>query len=494
MKSAEPIPVIDLFAGPGGLSEGFSSVRAEEGQQAFEVRLSIERDFYAHRTLELRSFFRKLRSGRVPEAYYDYLRRAEDSEDLRRDKVAASKRKGIWMGGTVPIGYDVRERKLMVNQSEAKTVQLVFERYLELGSVRLLKNDLDRREIISATKPSRKGNARGGKPFSRGALYNLLSNPIYVGDIRHRKERYPGQHEAIVGRDLWERVQQRLDSRAVRRGEGSKTEAPRSPLAGKLFDESGEPLYVQGAARDRHRYRYYVSRRLVRGESEGVEKGWRISALEIEKTVSAAAQAMLGDRLAIALALEESGTDAHRLKPVLESARAWIERLRSDTEAASTLSELTERVDLSREGFRLSLKLPLLPPGAGSRAFTDHLSLNKLLPMQVKRRGVEMRMVLEGDSNPTRIDLPLLKAVTRARRWSQDLLAGRVQSVGELAKRERLDARSVRRLIPLGFLSSRIVEAIVEGRVPPELTVIELTRRIDLPLLWSAQDQAFGLS
>ncbi|HLM79742.1 MAG TPA: recombinase family protein [Terriglobales bacterium] len=406
-----------------------------------------------------------------------------------RDKVAASKRKGIWMGGSVPNGYDVRERKLVVNESEAKNVRHIFERYLKLGSVRLLKKDLDSSGIVSATRASRKGNTRGGKSFSRGALYNLLSNPIYVGEIRHRNERHPGQHEAIVSRELWERVRQQLGSRAVRQGEGRKTEATRSPLAGKLFDESGEPLYVQGAAKGQRRYRYYVSRRLVRGESKDPEHAWRISAPEIEQTISAAAQEILGDRAAIAIALEESGTDPDRLKPVLESAQVWIERLRSGTEAASALSELTERADLSRQGISLLLKLPVLPPGAGSRAAADHLSLNKLLPMQVKRRGVEMRMVLEGDSAPSRVDLALLKAVARARRWSQDLIAGRVQSVDELAKRDGVAARYVRELMPLGFLAPRIVQAIVEGHQPPELAVIDLTRRLDLPLLWSAQEE-----
>ena len=113
--------------------------------------------------------------------------------------------------------------------------------------------------------------------------------------------------------------------------------------------------------------------------------------------------------------------------------------------------------------------------------------------MQMKRRGVEMRMVLEGDSTPSRVDLPLLKAVARVRRWSQDLIAGRAQSVDELAKRERLDGRSLRRLLQLGFLSPRIVEAIAAGRQPLDLTVIGLTRRIDLPLLWSALEQVLGM-
>jgi hypothetical protein len=111
----------------------------------------------------------------------------------------------------------------------------------------------------------------------------------------------------------------------------------------------------------------------------------------------------------------------------------------------------------------------------------------------MKRRGVELRLVLEGDSGPSRIDLPMLRVVARAHRWSDELSSGQARSVDEIARRERLDRRSVRRLLPLGFLSPRVAEAIVEGRQPPDLSVMALTRRIDLPILWSAQEQAFGL-
>ncbi len=410
-----------------------------------------------------------------------------------RDKIAASKRKGMWVGGGLPMGYEVRERKLVVNEGQARTVRQIFERYLELGSVRLLKRDLDRRGIVSGVKISKNGRRRGGRPFSRGALYGLLSNPIYLGEIRHKNERYPGQQDAIVTRELWERVQQRLRARAVRRGEGRKTEAPRSPLAGKLFDENGEPLYVQGAAKGHRRYRYYVSKKLVRSGPEGAEHGWRLSAPELERSVSAAARQILTDRDAIAQAVEESGVDAHRLPALLKSAQAWIERLRAKTEAAAALADLIERTDLSREGIRVSLKVPVPPAEEQKGAPLCHIALTKFVPMQMKRRGVEMRMVLEGDSTPARIDLPLLKAVARARRWSQDLVSGRVQSVSEIARRKELDRRSVHRLLRLGFLSPRIVEAITEGRQPPDLTVIALIRRIDLPLRWRAQEQALDI-
>jgi site-specific DNA recombinase len=410
-----------------------------------------------------------------------------------RDKVAASKRRGIWMGGVLPLGYDARERKLVVRHDEAETVRGIFERYLELGSVRLLGNELRQRGIVSGARVSRNGNARGGKQFSRGALYHLLSNPIYLGEIRHKRECHPGQHEPIVSRELWERVQQRLRERGARSGEGRKTEAPSSPLAGKLFDESGAPLYVQGAAKGQRRYRYYVSRTLVRGTSEGIEQGWRIPAPEIEQRVSAAAQAVLGDRPAIALALEESGGDLNRLPAILKSAHSWSERLASRNEVAAALVELIERIQLGRESLHISLKLPLALAEPNDASSPLSLLLSRLVPMQMKRRGVEMRIVLEGDSNPARVDLPLLKAVARARRWADELKSGNVRSIGELARREGIDGRSVRRRIPLGFLAPRIIEAIAEGRQPVELTVEALTRLIDLPLLWSAQQQTLGI-
>jgi site-specific DNA recombinase len=266
-----------------------------------------------------------------------------------RDKVAASKRKGIWMGGTLPMGYDLRDRNLVVNHEEARIVKNIYERYLELGSVRLLKQDLNARGIFSAVKASKNGNHHGGKPFSRGGLYHLLSNPVFIGEVRHKKERHPGQHEGIVSRELWQRVQQRLREGTVRRGGIIKTMGQQSPLAGKLFDENSEPLLVQGAAKGRRRYRYYVSRKLIHGAApEDAEYGWRLSAPEIERSVSAAAQRMIADSNEIARVSEEAGIDAERLPSLLRSAQGWIERLRAEREAAPALSELVERVALSR--------------------------------------------------------------------------------------------------------------------------------------------------
>jgi DNA invertase Pin-like site-specific DNA recombinase len=239
-----------------------------------------------------------------------------------RDKIAASKRRGMWMGGTVALGYDVSEHRLVINPTEAETVKGIFQRYLELRSVRQLKDDLDRRGIISKTRLSRNGNRSGGKSFSRGALYELLSNPVYVGEIRHRKERHPGRHEPIMEREVWERAQRQLRDQAAR-CRAPATKAGPSPLAGKLFDEDGERLYVAGAAKGERRYRYYVSRHLVTRSADKVRNGWRLSGPEIERTVAVAARQLLHDHAAISCAPQNysGGGPSVRMAIVLCSAR-----------------------------------------------------------------------------------------------------------------------------------------------------------------------------
>ena len=404
-----------------------------------------------------------------------------------RDKVAASKRKGIWMGGVLPLGYDVRERRLVVNELEAQTVKHIFQQYLKLGCVRLLKQELDRRGIVSKSRVSRNGEGRGGKSFSRGALYHLLSNPVYLGEIRHKKERHPGQHEPIVNRTLWNHVQERLCGQATHRNGDTRTEAKGSPLAGKLFDERGEPLYVQGAAKNGRRYRYYVSKSLVRGESKSEQPHWRIPAPEIERIINAAVQQMLADKVAMARSFDESGIEPERLPSALRSAQVCAERLRAGIEAARYLADLTERVELKEGGAQISLTLPI---GADEGR---RLSVTSFFPVAIRRRGTEMRLVLTETNRTPPVNLPLLKTIARARRWAEELISGRACSIGEVAKREGVDRRSVRRLMRLAFLAPTIVEAIAEGRHRSELTAKGLTRQIDLPLFWRGQEQELGI-
>jgi site-specific DNA recombinase len=411
-----------------------------------------------------------------------------------RDKIAASKQKGMWMGGLVPLGYEVQERRLVVNEAEAETVREIFRRYLELGSVRLLMEELNRRGIRSKVRVARNGNRSGGNSFFRGALYVLLSNPIYVGEIRHNGVRHPGLHESIVDRQLWEKTQLLLRSRAVR-GASRTRKSVASQLIGRLFDESGQSLTPSHAVKGERRYRYYVSRSLIKGTADSAGRGWRLPAPEVERTVAASACQILSDRTAIAAAAQASALADNRLPAIFSEAEAWRARLRSEVEAAAVLSGLVDRVDLTDTGIRVSLKVPIPDTTAMPATNTNQLIIVRFFPMVIRRRGVEMRLVIDNNRTPApRADAALLKAVARARQWSEDLLIGGAQSVAEIAQREGVGERYVRRLMRLGFLAPQIVQAIVAGNQPPELTAEHLAERIDLPLLWSAQEQAVGMA
>ncbi len=337
-----------------------------------------------------------------------------------RDKIAASKQKGMWMGGLVPLGYDVHERRLVVNQAEAVTVREIFRRYLELGCVRLLMEDLNRRDIRSKVRVAKNSRKSGGNSLSRGALYELLSNPIYIGEIRHKGIRHPGLHELIVEQELWDKTQLLLRSYAVRHAPRT-TNSVGSPLTGKLFDESGQSLTPSHAVKGKRRYRYYVSRNLIKGTADSTGRGWRLPAPEIERTVAAAACKILSDQAAIAAAAQAIGLAENRLPSMFSVAAEWRKRLQSEVAAGAALTTLVDRIDLIDTGIRLTLKLPMQSRDGQPAESAIHLMITRVAPMQIKRRGVEMRLIIKGNDTPApRADLALLKAVARAHQWSQE--------------------------------------------------------------------------
>ena len=399
-----------------------------------------------------------------------------------RDKIAASKKKGIWMGGFVPVGYVKRDRRLVIDEVEAETVRLIFRRYTELKSVRLLKRDLDRRGLVSKVRTGRNGVRMGGKPYSRGKLYKLLSNPIYKGEIRHLKICHPGQHQPVINSELWDKTQQLLSKHAVRRA-GGTAEPAANPLAGRLFDETAQALTPTHSVKNGRRHRYYVSRRLLtEGASTTTGNRWRLPAKEIEPSVAAAAANLLEDKSALMTAIQERGIEAGRIVPILEQAAGWVRKLKSNA-SGEALVRLVHRVELTGSGFKLALRLPtsLEDPA-------DTLTLERFVPLIMKKRGVELRLVIQNEpSSSSKVDIVLLKTIARAHRWFDQLLSGEVKSLTAIATREGLNCRFVGKILRLAFLAPEIVEAIAEGRQPPELSTELLTKRIRLPLAWGEQ-------
>jgi len=408
-----------------------------------------------------------------------------------RDKIAASKKKGMWMGGVPPLGYDVRERQLVANNAEADTVRFIYQCYLELGCVRQLSQELERRGIVSKVRVSLKGNRSGGCRFSRGALYELLANPIYVGEIRHRQERHPGQHEAILTKELWERVQLQLKENAARE-RGSANRSISSPLAGKVFDAEGQPLYVQGASKRGRSYRYYVSKSLANGTANEKEKGWRLSAPELERAVAIGVRLILSDRPGLLQSLEQSGIESPDVGALLESLSTFLKPESNQSDASKSLDELICRVQLRDDGISIALGIEIPCSRAGIRT-ASRLNLSRFVPLKMKRRGVETRIIFSPqDDLPRKVDPALLKAVARSRAWFEELVSGRVRSLADIGRREGIATRYVERLSRLAFVAPSLVEAIMQGRQPAELSTESLLNRIDLPLRWSMQSTALG--
>jgi site-specific DNA recombinase len=271
-----------------------------------------------------------------------------------RDKIAASKKKGMWMGGLPSFGYDVKDRKLIVNTTEAETVRHIFRRYVELKSVRELKEDLDGAGIVSKVRTATDGSRYGGQPLSRGALYLMLQNRIYRGEIVHMGKSYPGEHEAIVDEALWDTVQAILSENRVDRASGTSGHEP-NLLTGILFDAQGGRMSPTHANKKGTRYRYYISRSLLDGSAKAKTEGQRIPAAALESLVVRRIRDWLADSPSILQAIQQAASDVVTQKRLIERARDFakqdlhlgIEGLRTFMRASIVRVQVhTDRIDI----------------------------------------------------------------------------------------------------------------------------------------------------
>jgi hypothetical protein len=296
-----------------------------------------------------------------------------------------------------------------------------------------------------------------------------------------------------VERALWERTQQQLQEHRVR-PKRHNTSCEKSPLIGRLVDENGAGLTPSHARKGERKYRYYVSRTCPARGDIPARRGWRLPARELEARVAAAVGEMLEDESALLEAAQNTDTSSSQVDCVLHAARTWRQRLQAEAERTAAIAALVDRVELKSDGIRLSIKLPLAGADKSQARLPDQLVIARSFPMQLKRRGVELRLIV-GDHHRSAavVDLSLLKAVARAHRWFDELSTGKARSLAAIAAREGVAVRYVGRVIRLAFLAPEIVESIVEGRQPTTLTAEALTRRIELPLSWCAQSTALNL-
>ena len=414
-----------------------------------------------------------------------------------RDKIAASKKKGIWMGGNLPLGYDVQDRKLLVNPAEAETVRGIFALYLELGCVRRLKEAVDRRGWATKRCATSAGRKRGGRPISRGHLYRILSNPLYIGRIAHKGQLHPGQHKALIECHTWAAVEAQLAANTAGHRRRAGASAP-SLLAGLLVDSTGERLTPSHAVKNGRRYRYYISRALITESGAEHTSGWRLPAHDVEDAVIRIIAAALTDRAALIERLGVRGVSAEQSRLMLDRAASLAKTLLqgSPGERATLARDIIEQVTIGQSeiGIALRKRLLVVATGAARETSPDDMMLLSA-PAAFRRRGVETKLVLPAAvqmDKPGRIDAALLKTVARARLWFEQLAAGEASSLQAIADRQGVSQRYVSRLLPLAFLAPDIVERILQGHQPAHLSAARLTNELDLPLGWAEQRELLG--
>ncbi len=427
-----------------------------------------------------------------------------------RDKIAASKRKGMWMGGFVPLGYEAKDRSLVINEPEAETVRTIYRLYLEHGNVRRVKEEADRLDLATKVRKTENGRMRGGRPLSRGYIYKLLGNPLYAGQIAHKGEVYAGQHEAVIDAETWEAVQAKLAGNAHDQRSGTRAAEP-SLLAGLLHDERGNRLSPSHAVKNGVRYRYYVSQALLQHRDGDAGSIVRIPAREIENLVTARIAAFLKDagQVIDELAGSLSPRDQERLIAAAGiQAERWPRMAASEQRglilhvvAGVTVSEREILIELHRTALRHALLGEASSidtasaPGsqAGTASGGDALTLR--VPARLKLCSGEMRLVIPlgqaRDLRP-RPNATLIKALTRAHRWKERLFTGGAPSTSAIAKEECVTERYVSRIMRLTFLAPDIVEAILDGYQPTDLELERLMKGI--PVSWDAQRRALGFS
>ncbi|MCT8971443.1 recombinase family protein [Microbaculum marinisediminis] len=426
-----------------------------------------------------------------------------------RDKIALSKRRGMWMGGLPPLGYDGIDKKLVVNEPEADTVRQIFHRYLKLGSIAALKQHLDASGVVSKRRRFSDGREVGGVSLSRGALYQILRNRLYRGEIAYRGEVHQGNHEAIVDEDLWSQVQDLLIAQSQRKrsapqhpddnGAGQRYREP-ALLAGLVFDEQGNRLTPTYATKRGRRYRYYVSAPLTRGERNA--DGIRVPAPDLEALVAETLERYLSDGSWVCEHFG-AGLDATQLERLVAAAGNLANRIASpasetEGDVASRSDEglrsLIARVMVGKQRLALEVDEKCVVEALEEidRGLVQVDVREEAIPIEVEahtlRCGKQTRLVVgDVETEHRSPDPKLVKLVADAHRWFDDLRTGRRATIAEIAANANQQVSHVSRTIGLAFLAPDIAKMILMGSQPISLTPERLKANRPLPLEWNEQ-------
>ncbi len=405
-----------------------------------------------------------------------------------RDKIAASKKKGLWMGGNVPIGYEPDGRTLKISEPDAQIIRTIYDLYHRHGTVRMTKQEADQQGLRTAVRTLPSGRMKGGARFSFGHIYHILTNPIYAGRIRHKTKVYPGQHAAIINPDIWDQLQEQLKAGAVkpRTGKGQsdvRGKKQLSLLIGKVFDETGDRLTPSHTKTAKgRRLRYYVSHRLIRSTDKKDPGGWRLPGPALEAVIAELVAGHLSKVENVANIIQDATTD----ELAGSSERLSQPGQNSDARGPDPHT-LVDRVDITPGKITIALcakavavHLSVTP----ERINSDILVFSS--EFQHRKRGVETKIILADAISPR--DEVLFKNIARGHRYFATVQAGKTYA--EISKVEGVSKDRIQQLIELAFLAPDVIRDVYEGSQPLGLTTGWLLRHA-FPTIWHDQREMF---
>lgn len=418
----------------------------------------------------------------------------EVTSERIRDKIAASKKKGLWMGGTVPLGYQPHERTLEIIEEDAETIRTLFELYEKHRSLKLVKQHADKMALTTRPK-SWNGEGTNSvklKSFKLSHLHYILTNPVYAGQIRHKKQIYEGQHNAIIAPEKWNRIQKLLTNKAPHKRGCSKRVTDKPRLLGKLFDETGDRLVPHHANKKGLRYRYYVSNRTLRRTGsitpEKRNTSWRLPAQKLEQQLAASITTYLSN-LNPTLLFDGATSKANMQATGQELAQIdnALKRI-SAIKKTNKIFDLLSKATIRQGSIEIELSLPEITPHLAideSRINQDILSFT--LPFQHKKRGVEMKLIL-GNDQPSDLDKTLISNLIKANQYYKEIKLGK--SYLEIAILYNTSKQRIIKLTELAFLSPKAVDDILNGKQPAALTSDYLLKN-HIPVSWDKQNKLF---
>jgi site-specific DNA recombinase len=412
-----------------------------------------------------------------------------------RDKIAASKAKGMWMGGIPPLGYEPDGRTLAIVEEHARLVRDIFRRYLDIGNVRMVVDQLIAERIHTPRRRMANGRDFGGVTFSRGQIYAILKNPIYIGEIPHRDQRHKGLHRGIIPPDIWNAAQTLLAGHVPGTRRKSNT-AGNSLLAGLIVDDTGEKLIAahackavpNGGDNSKVRYRYYVSQSAHHVTGNG--RGLRVPAREIETATIEALAAAFDDPMAlmaragIPLALPDMDRIFSTARTTATTIRQRDSQILRALIAGIVVHPTDVRFELLTATVAQHLSVPVPPDADTIIALTS--------PIRMKRTGHRIRLVQNDGRSiaPAPPDASMIRLLVKAQRWWAQLQRGEI-TIQELAAAEGVVKSYVTRVVRLAFLAPSIIDDVLAGRQAATLDAKRLAFTADLPSGWADQRRHF---